>query len=149
MPVWAWIGSVVLVALAVFRWGFLPGAAVSAAVAGIALIVSASRPPGSRGLWLAFTSIVLGPAALALLIFAITPTYFRPFSRSVVGVAVLTGMSWIEAAAFGLTQFGVRQVARGRAGVGAVILAPAMLLAGVALFGVLLGPPTIILMAPR
>jgi len=91
-----------------------------------------------------------GPAALALLIYLVTPTYFMPIGSSPAGW--IAGGLFIVLAVVGYAaaRSGFKDLRQSRAGLGAVKMMLALALCTLPnLMLVLLGPATLLLVAPR
>jgi len=91
-----------------------------------------------------------GPAALALLIYLVTPTHFRPLGSSPTGWIVGGLFVVLAIAGYVIARSGVKDLRRSRAGLGAfkVMLALAFCTLPNPIL-VLLGPATLVLVAPR
>ena len=85
---------------------------------------------------------------LALFLFFVTPTYFRPMFESVVGWLLLSALATTTSAAYGLVEVGLWLSRKGRVVVGVVALVGSFIAWLVAFWIVLVGPAALILMRP-
>jgi hypothetical protein len=147
------VASVFVGGLAIVRWGLVAATVVIVALVAMAVIAVINRPPRAAGrahtLWLAVTVTAFVPVALGLLIFAITPTYFRPLVMMAAGRSVFIALVVAIAATQGLVQLGARLVTKSQNVAGAVLIALAILPWCVTFALVLFGPPSVILASPR
>jgi hypothetical protein len=91
---------------------------------------------------------VLFPAGLALLMWLVTPTYFRPMYTSLVGWVLLAALATLTVGGYALIEFAIRLARRGHVALG-VVTAVVYSLIGpfLAVWIVLLGPAALILMS--
>lgn len=151
---WAWVLVAALaLVVAIYRWGWIAGTAVSALVAGLYVLVrwngAGVQHREAHALWLTLTLMVLSPLGLALLIFAVTPTYFRPLYTTSTGGWLLLALAASESLGYVGVQFGLGRIARRQVAAGAVAIALALALAGAAFLLILLAPPLAVLTNPR
>jgi hypothetical protein len=93
----------------------------------------------------------LFPLGLALLMFVVTPTYFRPMWSSSLGIGLLVGGLVLVGGGYGATELAVRWMKRGgwRLGLGITVIVVAYFVQFVTLWIILLGPALLILLSPR
>ena len=107
------------------------------------------RQKDHRRIWMTLRILVWSPAILAVLMFFVTPTYFRPMLENFIGLvllAILVGTLWVG---FGLVEAAIWLFRKGRAVIGVLALI-GYSITGLVAFGiVLLGPAALILMKPR
>jgi hypothetical protein len=100
-------------------------------------------------MWIALRIFVWCPALLALLMYFVRPTYFRPMFENFIGLvllALLVGTLWVG---FGLVEASIWLFRRGRVVIGVLALVGYSIAGLVAFSIVLLGPAALILMKPR
>ena len=105
-------------------------------------------PEDRRRLSIALRMSALAPGVLALLMFFVTPTYFRPMFESVVGWLLLSSLATTTGAAYGLVVVGLWLFRKGHAVLGVLALVGSFITWLVAFWIVLLGPAALILMKP-
>lgn len=91
----------------------------------------------------------LSPAILALLMYVLTPTYFRPMVGTVVGWVLLTVLATIVGVSYRLAGVAISLLRNARAVLAAVALVGFSITWLVAVSIALLGPAALILMKPR
>jgi hypothetical protein len=106
-------------------------------------------PKERRGLSIALRISALSPAALALLMYFVTPTYFRPMFESIVGWLLVVVIAAVICVGYGLVEVGIRWLRKGRVVLGVVALVGYLMTWLVAVWIVVLGPAALILMEPR
>jgi len=89
------------------------------------------------------------PAVLALLMYIVTPTYFRPMVGSVVGWVLLSVFATMVFVGYRLAELGISLLGKARLALAVVVLAGFSITWLVAIWIVLLGPSVLILMKPR
>jgi hypothetical protein len=102
-----------------------------------------------RGLSIALRISALSPGVLAVLMYFVTPTYFRPMFESIVGWLLLSLLATTICVGYGLVEAGIWLFRKGRAALGALVLVGYSITWVVAISIVLLGPSALILMKPR
>jgi hypothetical protein len=112
-------------------------------------LVRLSAPSSNPALGLVIGIIALSPIGLALLMLAVTPTYFRPLVTTRIGVVCLGALVVVAAVTFATAQLGTRLTLKQRAGSGITLIVSALVLGtGAQFLLVLLGPPLAILTTP-
>jgi hypothetical protein len=100
LPLWVAVALLVTLIAGIFRWGLIQTIIVVAFVAAPLVGALVNRPPNMTGTpgatWLALTLIGLSPVAFGLLIFVITPTYFRTLPPSSRSDSSDTVTAWLE-----------------------------------------------------
>jgi hypothetical protein len=102
-----------------------------------------------RGLSTVLRISALAPAVLAVLMYFVTPTYFRPMFESVVGWLLVSILATIVCVAYGLVEVGLSLLRKGRVSLVVLVFVGCLLTWLVAVWIVLLGPAALILMKPR
>jgi len=100
-------------------------------------------------LWNGVRLVTLAPAALALVMFFVTPTYFRPMLETLVGLILLGILVTTLGVGYGLIEAGSWLFLKGRVVLGVLVLVGYSLTWLVAVAIVLLGPAALILLKPR
>lgn len=101
------------------------------------------------GLSMALRILALSPAALALLMYFVTPTYFRPMFESIVGWLLVSILATAICVGYGLVEVGIWLLRKGRVEPGVVALVGYLITWLVSIWIVVLGPAALILMKPR
>jgi hypothetical protein len=99
--------------------------------------------------WVALRILVWSPALLSLLMFFVTPTYFRPMLENFIGLVLLGitfGALWVG---FGLVEAAIWLYRKRRVALAVLVLVGYFITWLVAVSIVLLGPAALILMKPR
>lgn len=151
-PIWIAIALAVIVVAGLIRWGLIQTIVV-VAFAGILLAGALVNRPrditGAAGAsWVALTLVGFSPVAFGLLIFAITPTYFRPLYEDAPGVTMLIAFAAVVAVGSAASQLAVRGFRHGHNLAGAVLASLTVICVLPALLFILLGPPIAILVRP-
>lgn len=151
-PIWIAIALIVIVVAGLIRWGLIQTIVV-VAFAGMLLAGALINRPrditGAAGAsWVALTLVSFSPVAFGLLIFAITPTYFRPLYEDAQGVTMLVGFAVVVAVGSAASQLAVRSFRHGHNLAGAVLSSLTVICVLPALFFVLLGPSIAVLVRP-
>src|SRR4029077_9066900 len=103
---------------------------------------------GLRILWTALRLWVLFPAGLALFMWLVTPTYFRPMYTSLVGFVLLGVLATMTVGGYAFIEFAVWLARRGHVVVGVLVgVAYGVMGPFRAMWLVLLGPAALILMS--
>jgi hypothetical protein len=102
-----------------------------------------------RGLAIALRILALSPAALAVLMYVVTPTYFRPLFESIVGWLLLSLLATAICVDYALGEAVVWLFRSSRAMFGILVLVGYSITWLVALWVVTLGPAALILMKPK
>jgi hypothetical protein len=111
--------------------------------------VRLNAPSSNPALGLVIGLIALSPIGLALLMLAVTPTYFRPLVTTRIGVVCLGGLIAVAALTYAMAQLGARWTLKQRTAAGITLIASALVLGtGAQFLLVLLGPPLAILTTP-
>jgi hypothetical protein len=102
-----------------------------------------------RGLSIALRLSALSPGVLAVLMYFVTPSYFRPLFENLVGWLLVSVLATAICVGYGLVEAAIWLFGKGRV-VPAVLLLVAYLLGWlVSVWIVLLGPAALILLSPR
>ena len=149
---WIVVAVAVTFVAGVIRWGPIQTIVVLGFI-GILLVGALSNKPrnmaGAPGAtWLALTLVGLSPVAFGLLIFVITPTYFRPLYANAQGWATLAGFGVAVILATGAAQLAIRAFRHGQGLAGAALSTLTAICVLPALLFVILGPPIAVLLRP-
>jgi hypothetical protein len=106
-------------------------------------------PNDRRGLSIARRVLALFPVALALLMYFVTPVYFRPMLDTPVGLVLLGIVVATVCVGYGLVEAGSWLYRKGRVVFAILVFVGYSITWIVAVSIVLLGPAALILMAPR
>ena len=90
----------------------------------------------------------LSPGALAVFMFFVTPTYFRPMFESFIGWLLLSIIATAVCVAYGLVELGTWLSRKGRVVLGVLALAGFFITWFATVWIVLLGPAALILIKP-
>jgi hypothetical protein len=106
-------------------------------------------PSDRRRLSIALRLSALSPGVLAVLMYFVTPSYFRPMFESFVGWLLVTILATIICVGYGLVEVGISWLRKGRVVPGVTVLVGYLLTWLVAVWIVVLGPAALILLKPR
>src|ERR1700694_2115328 len=102
-------------------------------------------PKARQGLRIALGISAASPAVLAVLMYLVTPTYFRPMLDSFVGLVLLGVFVGTTCVGYGLVEAGIWLFRKGRVALGVLVLVGYSVTWLVAVWIVLLGPAVLIL----
>jgi hypothetical protein len=102
-----------------------------------------------RGQMIALRISAVSPAVLAVFMYFVTPSYFRPMFESIVGWLLVSILATTICIGYGLVEVGIWWLRKGRVVPGIVALVGYLLTWLVAVWIVVLGPAALILMKPR
>jgi hypothetical protein len=102
-----------------------------------------------RGLSIALRLSAVSPGVLAVLMYFVTPSYFRPMFESIVGWLLVCVLATAICVGYLLVEAGIWWFRKGRVAPGVLVLVGYLLTWLVAVWIVVLGPAALILMKPR
>lgn len=102
-----------------------------------------------RRLAIALGVVAVSPTFIGLVLFFVTPTYFRPMFENVVSLVLLGLLVAAVGAGYVLLSVAAGLFRKGSAALGVLLLAIYSVFWGFALWIVLIGPAVLILLKPR
>lgn len=102
-----------------------------------------------RRLAIALVVVAVSPTFIGLIMFFVTPTYFRPMFENVVSLVLLGILVGAVGAGYAVLRVAVRLFRNRSGGFGFLVLAVYAMFWGFALWIVLIGPAILILLQPR
>lgn len=114
----------------------------------IVWLIRLGAPPSNPrlGFWIGLTA--LSPIGLALLIFAVIPTYFRPLVATRIGIVGLGSFLSVAAVTYVAAQAGTRLTLDRHAAIGVVLIASSLVFGtGLQLMFLLLAPSIAVLLS--
>ncbi len=102
-----------------------------------------------RGLSIALRLSALSPGVLAVLMYFVTPSYFRPMFENFVGWLLVIVLATTICVGYGLVEAGIWLFRKGSVVPGVLVLVGYLITWLVAVSIVLLGPAALILLSPR
>lgn len=143
------VSALLFFAFGFVRWGVVPTTVLAFALAALGLLAYVNRPGPThlqaRQIWLGLSLAGALPVAFWLLLFVVTPVYFRVLVTTPVGWWVLAALVTAVAGTHLLVQFGVRLLTNSHPVAAGVCIAAAVVPWFASFWLIVLGPPMVIL----